>query len=141
VSVLLAPYPGLPANPGPPNNTETKTLTHNALHSPVSRARWPGANDIGLALKANFVLKSLCLDCNPLGDEGIAALADGLRWNGYLEKLHVQYCGIGCYMPYYVNNALPSLLRIMLLCNYLIAYFWWDRLLRGRGAGAGRDNE
>ena len=37
------------------------------------------------------------MDCNPLGDEGIAALADGLRWNCYLENLSVQYCGIGCY--------------------------------------------
>ena len=66
-------------------------------HSQCHFFRWQGANEIGLALKANFVLKSLCLNCNPLGDEGIAALADGLRWNGYLEKLHVQYCGIGCY--------------------------------------------
>ena len=30
-------------------------------------------------------LTALNLDMNPLGDEGIAALADGLRWNYSLK--------------------------------------------------------
>jgi hypothetical protein len=57
----------------------------------------PGAGALGAALTlgANASLTTLRLDMNPdMGDEGVAALARGLRTNRTLKVLTLSYCGV-----------------------------------------------
>ena len=49
---------------------------------------------LGEQLANNIALKSLILDFNPLGDEGVSLLAAGLRKNSKLATLKLAYCGI-----------------------------------------------
>jgi hypothetical protein len=55
-----------------------------------------GAAALGesLMMGANVSLTSLTLDLNGIGDEGVAALALGLRTNRALKRLSLAYCGL-----------------------------------------------
>eukprot|EP01065_Artemidia_motanka_P015834 TRINITY_DN1954_c1_g1_i5.p1 TRINITY_DN1954_c1_g1~~TRINITY_DN1954_c1_g1_i5.p1 ORF type:complete len:431 (+),score=57.99 TRINITY_DN1954_c1_g1_i5:30-1295(+) len=55
-----------------------------------------GCRLLGRALTQNETLKYLNLSHNPdIGDDGIEALGEGLKWNSSLETLKLEYCGIG----------------------------------------------
>ena len=47
------------------------------------------------SLLNNVPLKTLLLDHNPIGDQGVTLLAEGLRHNKELQLLSLQYCSIG----------------------------------------------
>ncbi|KAH9586299.1 Leucine-rich repeat [Trypanosoma melophagium] len=53
-----------------------------------------GAKHIGKLLSENDTITRCVLDFNPLGDAGAQAIANGVRWNGSLEDLSLQYCQI-----------------------------------------------
>ena len=52
-----------------------------------------GASCVGELLKVNNSLQGLDMSGNPIGDDGVSAVADGLQCNNTLTKLHVQECG------------------------------------------------
>ncbi|KAJ9448708.1 hypothetical protein DIPPA_02672 [Diplonema papillatum] len=55
-----------------------------------------GAGYLGRALTQNECLKYLNLSHNrDIGDDGAAALGEGLKWNSTVEVLKLEYCGIG----------------------------------------------
>lgn len=55
-----------------------------------------GCRLLGRALTQNETLKYLNLSHNPdIGDDGVEALGEGLKWNSSLEILKLEYCGIG----------------------------------------------
>lgn len=47
------------------------------------------------SLRDNVPLKTLLLDHNPIGDQGVMLLAEGLRHNKELQMLAIEYCRIG----------------------------------------------
>ena len=47
------------------------------------------------SLRDNVPLKTLLLDHNNIGDQGVTVLAEGLRHNKELQMLSLQYCRIG----------------------------------------------
>ena len=51
-----------------------------------------GASCVGELLKANNSLQELVM-CNPIGDDGMSSVADGLQYNNTLTKLDIQECG------------------------------------------------
>ena len=100
------------------------------LHILENELSWEGCAALGVTLKANDFLKELVLDMNPLGDEGVAALTDGLRWNACLEVLMRAY------------NIRPSLHQLLSL--YPAGTFTpvlWDRSLWGKRSGSGCGGE
>ena len=52
-----------------------------------------GASCIGELLKVNNSLQELAMYGNPIADDGVSAVADGLQCNNKLTKLNVQGCG------------------------------------------------
>jgi hypothetical protein len=85
-----------------------------------------GAAAMGSALMlgANASLTTLRLDMNPaIGDEGIAALARGLRTNRTLKVLTLSYCGLGpsgaASIASVITSPLPVLEAIDLTGNAL----------------------
>ena len=52
-----------------------------------------GASCVGELLKVNNSLQELDMMCNPIGDDGISSIADGLQCNNSLIKLDVDSCG------------------------------------------------
>ena len=52
-----------------------------------------GASCIGELLKVNNSLQELVMWRNPIGDDGMSSVADGLQCNNTLTKLHVPQCG------------------------------------------------
>lgn len=65
------------------------------LELPGSAIGPRGAGYIGKMLSENATIARLVLDFNSsLTDDGVAALCNGLRWNGTLQHLSMQYCSI-----------------------------------------------
>ena len=52
-----------------------------------------GASCVGELLKVNNSLQELDMGSNPIGDDGVSAVADGLQGNNTLIKLNVEGCG------------------------------------------------
>ena len=52
-----------------------------------------GASCVGELLKVNNSLKELDMANNPIGDDGMSSVADGLQCNNTLTKLCVDECG------------------------------------------------
>ena len=52
-----------------------------------------GASCVGELLKVNNSLQELVMWYNPIGDDGMSSVADGLLWNSTLTKLCVHECG------------------------------------------------
>ena len=52
-----------------------------------------GASCVGELLKVNNSLQELDISSNPIHDDGVSAVADGLQCNNTLTKLNVQLCG------------------------------------------------
>ena len=52
-----------------------------------------GASYVGELLKVNNSLQELGISGNPIGDDGMSSVADGLLWNNTLTKLDVPQCG------------------------------------------------
>ena len=52
-----------------------------------------GASCVGELLKVNDSLQELYMGGNPIGDDGVSAVADGLQCNNVLTKLDVDDCG------------------------------------------------
>ena len=52
-----------------------------------------GASCVGESLKVNNSLQELVIHKNPIGDDGMSSVADGLQCNNTLTKLNVQECG------------------------------------------------
>ena len=52
-----------------------------------------GASCVGELLKVNNSLQELNMYDNPIHDDGVSAVADGLQYNNTLTKLYVQKCG------------------------------------------------
>ena len=52
-----------------------------------------GASCVGELLKVNNSLQELNLENNPINDDGMSSVADGLQCNNTLIKLYVQKCG------------------------------------------------
>ena len=48
-----------------------------------------GASYVGELLKVNNSLQHLVLGLNPIGDDGMSSVADGLQCNNTLTKLYV----------------------------------------------------
>ncbi|XP_033727333.1 F-actin-monooxygenase MICAL3-like isoform X10 [Pecten maximus] len=71
-------------------NTTLKTLNLNG-NKAVSVEGW---QRLGKALKKNKTLQTLSLDFNNIGDDGIAAIVDGLRTNQTLQTLELEDVGI-----------------------------------------------
>ena len=53
-----------------------------------------GASCVGELLKVNNSLQELVMSDNPIGDDGMSSIADGLQCNNTLTKLDVQRCGL-----------------------------------------------
>ncbi|KAH8620180.1 putative Leucine Rich repeat [Trypanosoma vivax] len=53
-----------------------------------------GAKHISTLLTENESIGRCILDFNPLGDAGVKVIASAVRWNGTLEELSLQHCGI-----------------------------------------------
>ena len=51
-----------------------------------------GASCVGELLKVNNSLQELVMWGNPIGDNGVSAVADGLQCNNTLTKLNVERC-------------------------------------------------
>ena len=51
-----------------------------------------GAGCVGELLKVNNSLQELDMRANPIGDDGMSSVADGLQCNNSLTKLYVDYC-------------------------------------------------
>ena len=51
-----------------------------------------GASCVGELLKVNNSLQELAMGHNPIGDDGMSLVADGLLCNNSLTKLVVQDC-------------------------------------------------
>ena len=51
-----------------------------------------GARCVGELLKVNNSLQELYMGYNPIGDDGMSSLADGLQCNNTLTKLNVREC-------------------------------------------------
>ena len=51
-----------------------------------------GASCVGELLKVNNLLQELVMGGNPIGDDGMSSVADGLQCNDTLTKLDVQHC-------------------------------------------------
>lgn len=64
------------------------------LEIPGSKITARGAGYIGKMMSENSTIERLVIDFTPLGDDGAKALCEGLRWNGTLLHLSMQYCGI-----------------------------------------------
>ncbi|XP_021365221.1 serine/arginine repetitive matrix protein 2-like isoform X2 [Mizuhopecten yessoensis] len=71
-------------------NTTLKTLNLNG-NKAVTVEGW---QRLGKALKKNKTLHTLSLDFNNIGDEGIAAVVEGLRTNVTLQTLELEDVGI-----------------------------------------------
>ena len=52
-----------------------------------------GASCVGELLKVNNSLQRLIMWRNPIGDDGMSSIADGLQCNNTLTELNVQQCG------------------------------------------------
>ena len=52
-----------------------------------------GASCVGELLKVNNSLEVLDMWGNPIGDDGMSSIADGLQCNNILVCLHIQQCG------------------------------------------------
>ena len=52
-----------------------------------------GASCVGELLKVNNSLQELVMWNNPIGDDGMSSIADGLQCNNTLTKLSVKECG------------------------------------------------
>ena len=52
-----------------------------------------GAGCVGELLKVNNSLQKLDMGGNPIGDDGMSLVADGLQCNNTLTKLYVGECG------------------------------------------------
>ena len=52
-----------------------------------------GASCVGELLKVNNSLQELVIRNNPIGDDGMSSVADGLLWNNTLTKLNILECG------------------------------------------------
>ena len=53
-----------------------------------------GASCLGGLLKVNNSLQVLSMGWNVIGDDGMASIADRLRYNKSLTNLHIQECGL-----------------------------------------------
>ena len=53
-----------------------------------------GASCVGELLKVNNSLQELNMYNNPIGDDGVSAVADGLQCNKTLTKLSVSVCDL-----------------------------------------------
>ena len=51
-----------------------------------------GASCVGELLKVNNSLQKLKMRYNPIGDDGMSSVADGLQCNSTLTKLNVELC-------------------------------------------------
>ena len=51
-----------------------------------------GASCVGELLKVNNSLQELVMRRNPIDDDGVSAVADGLQYNNTLTNLNVQEC-------------------------------------------------
>ena len=51
-----------------------------------------GASCLGELLKVNNSLQELDMRHNPIGDDGMSSVADGLQYNKILTKLDVGWC-------------------------------------------------
>lgn len=56
-----------------------------------------GAGYLGKMLSENTTINKMSVDFNDLGDAGVKALCNGVRWNGSLHFLSLEYCRIGCH--------------------------------------------
>ena len=52
-----------------------------------------GASCVGELLKVNNSLQELDMSFNPIDDDGVSAVADGLQCNNTLTKLNIGECG------------------------------------------------
>ena len=52
-----------------------------------------GASCVREILKINNSLQDLVIGRNPIGDDGMSSVADGLQCNNTLTKLQLQQCG------------------------------------------------
>lgn len=62
------------------------------LELPGSAMTARGAGYIGNLLSENNTIERLVLDFSVFGDDGAKALCEGLRWNGTLKFLSLEYC-------------------------------------------------
>ena len=53
-----------------------------------------GASCLGKLLKVNNSLQVLDMGSNPIGDDGVSSVANGLQYNKTLTKLKVHECGL-----------------------------------------------
>ena len=85
-----------------------------------------GAISISEMIKINHTLQLLNISDNPIGDEGIAAIATNLK-NSTISKLYVYRCKIT------VTGA-TSLARGVVNNNTLKSLFMWDNDITVNGA-------
>lgn len=52
-----------------------------------------GASCLGKLMKVSNSLQELIMGSNDIGDDGIAVIAEGLKYNTTLKKLSVRKCG------------------------------------------------
>lgn len=65
------------------------------LEIPGSKITTRGASYLGKLLGDNSTIERFVMDFTPLTDDGVSALCEHLCWNGSLQHLSLQYCGIG----------------------------------------------
>ena len=53
-----------------------------------------GASCLGELLKVNNSLQKLDMGYNPIGDDGMSSVADGLQYNKSLTNLDIEHCGL-----------------------------------------------
>ncbi|CCW64621.1 unnamed protein product [Phytomonas sp. EM1] len=75
-------------------STEKNPFGIECLELPGCNIGPRGASYLASVFCENFTIKRLMLDFNPIGDKGIEALCNGLRWNTKLTDLSLQYCEI-----------------------------------------------
>ena len=69
------------------------TVCSHVLMHVCSEMIFTGASCLGRLLKTNNSLQELIMSCNEIGDDGMAEIAEGLKYNTALTELSVRKCG------------------------------------------------
>ena len=89
-----------------------------------------GAGCVGELLKVNNSLQELDMSDNPIGDDGMSSVADGLQCNNTLTKLNVNMCGFSVegtvvFKTEFGHSSYSSLLVLV----YLVKQDHFDQMI------------